>query len=107
MKIYQLSVPVTNYTNDGIFFQEMFIISSRSPTNQVWLELAKEYHFRDCKYPEYTNDWRDTVQAIEQAVVTASFPSLHSNMVQCSGHILTQYGNQPITLTIRYAKVMD
>jgi hypothetical protein len=97
-RLYRLQVPIPNYYRDGIFEQDMFILSHKCPSKNQWFKLAKHYHERDYVYPEYTGDWTEVCQAIDDC---KEFPSLYGNLVQTCTFVNTIFGVKPITIRIQ------
>jgi len=105
MKLYRLEVPIRNYHDDGIFFQQMYIIAEKCPLKQDWLDLAMEYHGKDLAFEEYDYNWIEVINSIQN---TSEFPWLGSNMVMSTSHVKVGiYGEQPIILNIPAVKVLN
>lgn len=95
MNIFKLEIPVTNYTEDGVYYYTMYF-ANRFPTkDEVLALLQKELETPD---PDGFPGGEDLTKEAMEILTIAEYPMLYSNLVMTNKRVIhPKWGDCPIS----------
>lgn len=62
--LIKITIPISNYYNDGVFYQDIYFDSDHSPSKDEVLSYLQEMSERDSKWSEYLGTWEDAINSV-------------------------------------------
>lgn len=91
--IIQVTLPIPNYYNDDVFYQELYFYGFPSQ-EEVKAELTRR-HEEDSQHPSYLNCWKFCLEALEGC---ERWPTWSGTLVQTNTFTtIEKYGRKPVS----------
>ncbi len=97
LKIFKISIPITNYYGDGVFFMEYLVNSNFRPSEDQVVELIKGLHQEESAVIGYCGEHESALESIKRL---EHWPNGNSSTVRSNSFVSDfGFGKQPLTIT--------
>ena len=115
MPIYKFTFPISNYYDNDVFYQDLYIDCEVCPNTPEVVKVLKKLVDGEHKFakenPEqgpHTYEFTACLKAVDQMEDGGFLPYLHNNLIQTNKFCKTKFGRKPLTVTkLRLYRVED